>query len=64
VERDPAARRALYRDIEHVLRDEAILVPLFYDKRSCFGAKALRGLDDALGTTTRLIDYAALWLDA
>jgi ABC-type transport system substrate-binding protein len=62
-ESDPAARRALYVDIERMVRDEAILLPLFYNKRSCFAGAHVRGIDEALGTTTRLVDYTALWVE-
>jgi peptide/nickel transport system substrate-binding protein len=62
-EGDPGVRRALYADLERLVRDEAVLVPLFYDRRSCFAAPRVRGIDDALGTTTRFVDYASLWVD-
>jgi ABC-type transport system substrate-binding protein len=60
---DPSVRRALYVDLERMIREEAVLVPLFYDRRTCFAGARVRGIDDALGTTTRLIDYAALWVE-
>jgi ABC-type transport system substrate-binding protein len=62
-ETEPRSRRAIYRDVERALRDEAVLVPLFYDKSYTFEHPNLRGMDDALGATTRLADYAELWLE-
>jgi peptide/nickel transport system substrate-binding protein/oligopeptide transport system substrate-binding protein len=62
-ETDPRTRRAMYRDVERALRDEAVLVPLFYDKSHYFQHPGLRGIDDALGATTRRVDYAELWAE-
>jgi ABC-type oligopeptide transport system substrate-binding subunit len=62
-ESDPRTRHALYREIERKIRDDAWLVPLFHDKHYYLGASNLRGIDDALGTTTRGVDYAPLWIE-
>ena len=42
-EADPSVRRALYVDLERMIREEAALLPLFYDRRTCFAGTRVRG---------------------
>ncbi len=62
-ETDPVARDALYRDIEAVLSERALLVPLFHDKSLLFAQRSVRGIDHVLTTMTGIPDYGALWVE-
>jgi ABC-type oligopeptide transport system substrate-binding subunit len=62
-EGDPAARHALHRDVERAIREQVLLLPLFHDEHCFVCAPGVRGIDDAIGTTTRGVDYARLWIE-
>jgi ABC-type transport system substrate-binding protein len=63
-ETDPLVRDAIYRDIESILHDRALLLPLFHDKLSIFARSDVRGLDDdIMPAMTGGVDYAKLWVE-
>ena len=43
-ESEPAARQRIYREIEEKLVEEALIIPLFHDRKYCFGNPRLQGL--------------------
>ncbi len=54
----PAARESLYRQFEHILLDDAILLPLFHDVDYRIGGPRIRGLQ--LRSTAPYVNYAEL----
>ena len=63
-ETDPLVRDAIYRDIEAILYERSLLVPLFHDRLSIFARPEVRGLDDdIMPAMTGGVDYAKLWIE-
>jgi ABC-type transport system substrate-binding protein len=59
-----AERRAIYQEIERVIADQALLVPLFHQTTWVFSRPEVRGLDPSVvGALTQPVDYAELWVE-
>ena len=48
-EMEPGPRRAIYRELEELLRDEALVVPLFHEQIYRFRQSSVRGFRFGLG---------------
>jgi ABC-type transport system substrate-binding protein len=54
----PAAREAIYREVESLLLDAAVLVPLFHDVDFRVSGPGVRGLE--LGNSAPFVNYTAI----
>ncbi len=60
-EADPGLRHAAYREVEEILRRDALLLPLFHEQAVRCCQPSLRGL--RLGLTVPEVRYEELWLE-
>lgn len=59
-ESEPSARQAIYRQIEELIRNRAIVLPLFYEQAYCFTRPKVEGLE--LNFFNPYVPYEYLWL--
>jgi ABC-type transport system substrate-binding protein len=59
-ELDPAARAALYREIEEILERDALLMPLFHEQVYRFARPGVEGLEITFSTPP-VVAYEKLW---
>ncbi|MEM8934565.1 MAG: hypothetical protein AAGE94_25450, partial [Acidobacteriota bacterium] len=59
-EAEPGLRRAIYRELEEVLRREAFVVPLFHEQIARFCHPSVRGFRFGLGLPE--VRYDELWM--
>jgi len=60
-EADPALRHPIYRQIEEVIAQEALLIPLFHEQTYRFAQPTVKGLNLSLGTPE--VRYEELYFD-
>jgi len=58
LETSPAARHAVYRQIEEIIARDTLLLPLFHEQTYRFARPEVEGLSLSYGVTT--VDYANL----
>jgi peptide/nickel transport system substrate-binding protein len=59
-ESDPSARQSIYREIEELIRNRALVLPLFYEQAYCFTRPKVEGLE--LNFFNPYVPYEYLWL--
>jgi peptide/nickel transport system substrate-binding protein len=59
-ESEPAVRQSIYRQIEELIRDRALILPLFYEQAYCFTRPKVEGLE--LNFFNPYVPYEYLWL--
>ncbi len=60
-ETDPKIRHEVYREIEDILVEDALILPLFHEQSYRFAAPNVRGF--ALNQFPPIVSYETLWLD-
>ncbi len=60
-ESDPALRHALYREVEHAIARETLLIPLFHEQTYRFAHPDTRGLQ--VGLSVPEVRYEELWIE-
>ncbi len=59
-ETDPTVRHSIYRQIEEIIRSQALAVPLFHEQAYCFARPKVEGLD--LTFFNPYVPYEQIWL--
>ena len=60
-ETDPGLRHVIYRELEEILQEEALIVPLFHEQMYRFCQPSVRGF--RFGTSTPEVRYDEIFLD-
>ena len=60
-EADPGLRHVIYRELEEILQEEALIIPLFHEQMYRFCQASVRGF--RFGTSTPEVRYDELFLD-
>lgn len=60
IETEPAVRHRIYRQVEDVLKEEALLLPLFHEQNYRFARPDVEGLEINLFSPT--VNYESLWI--
>ena len=63
-EPDPRVRRDLYQQIEELIQEHCLLIPLFHPMRVWVARKTVRGLSTETMGLTRDVDFSQLWVDS
>jgi peptide/nickel transport system substrate-binding protein len=60
MESEPSVRQSIYRQIEELIRDRALVLPLFYEQAYCFTRPKVEGLE--LNFFNPYVPYEYLWV--
>ena len=59
-EQDRKVRQAIYREIEEILRNKALVLPLFHEQRYLFARAEVEGLEMRFSLPS--VVYEKLWI--
>ncbi|HEY4491358.1 MAG TPA: hypothetical protein VI958_05125, partial [Acidobacteriota bacterium] len=60
-ESDPEVRNDIYREVEDIISQRALLLPLFHEQAYCFARPEVEGFYVAFSTRS-VLPYEKLWV--